>query len=79
VGPTRLTFDASLPRTGGYARTKLSAELSRGDLGVQIYAINPLDSVGDTFAFGNPFNPEGVRQITPQRPVTIGVTLSAAL
>jgi outer membrane receptor protein involved in Fe transport len=79
VGPTRLTFDASLPRTGGYARTKLSAELSRGDLGVQIYAINPLDSVGDTFAFGNPFNPEGVRQITPKRPVTIGVTLSAAL
>ena len=31
------------------------------------------------FAFGNPFNPDQTRQITPQRPRTIGVTLSAAL
>jgi hypothetical protein len=83
VGHSRVTFDAKLPRMGGYARTKLSAEVAGRTLGapvsLQIFVINPLNDFSDTFAFGNPFNPDRVRQITPQRPRTIGLTLSAAI
>lgn len=83
VGHSRVTFDATQPKMGGYARTRLSAEvIGRAGgypVGVQVYVINPLDSFSDTFAFGNPFSQNQTRQITPQRPVTIGVTLSAAM
>jgi len=79
IGRSRVTFDAAQPSMGNYTRTKLSAELSGPHLGVQVYVINPLDARGDTFAFGNPFNPDQTRQITPQRPRTVGVTISAAL
>jgi len=79
VGKSRVTFDATLPQMGGYTRTKLSAELSRRNLGLQVYVLNALDAYSDTFAFGNPFNPDRSRQITPQRPITVGVTLSASL
>jgi outer membrane receptor protein involved in Fe transport len=79
VGRSRVTFDAAPPEMGGYARTKLSAEFVRGGLGVQVFVINPLNDFSDTFAYGNPFNPDQTRQITPQRPRTIGVTLSAAM
>lgn len=83
VGKSRITFDAAQPKMGGYARTRLSAEVlgvARGiPLGVQVYVVNPLDSFSDTFAFGNPFSQSKGRQVTPQRPVTVGVTLSAAM
>jgi len=83
VGKSRVTFDAAQPKMGGYARTKLSAELAGTaagtPVGLQVYVINPLDSFSDTFAFGNPFSLVKSRQITPQRPVMVGLTLSAAL
>lgn len=79
IGRSRVTFDARQPSMGNYTRTKLSAELAGPHVGVQLYMINPLDARGDTFAFGNPFNPDQTRQITPQRPRTVGVTISAAL
>ncbi|HET6971701.1 MAG TPA: TonB-dependent receptor, partial [Phenylobacterium sp.] len=78
VGRSRVTFDATFPKMGGYVRTKLLAEVSRRNLGVQVYMTNPLNNFSDTFAFGNPFNPALTRQITPQRPRTVGVTLFAA-
>jgi outer membrane receptor protein involved in Fe transport len=79
MGRSRVTFDSTFGRMDGYARTKLSAELAAPNFGVQVYVVNPLDSFNDTFAFGNPFNPDRIRQITPQRPITVGVTLSASL
>ncbi|MBU1375094.1 MAG: TonB-dependent receptor [Alphaproteobacteria bacterium] len=83
VGKSRVTFDAAAPKMGGYARTRLSAEVigqaGGFPVGVQVYVINPLDSFSDTFAFGNPFSMGRGRQITPQRPVTVGMTLSAAM
>lgn len=83
VGRSRVTFDASQAKTGGFVRTRLSAEvfgtLYNRPVGLKVYALNPLDSFSDTFAFGNPFNPGQARQITPQRPVTVGITLSAAI
>jgi outer membrane receptor protein involved in Fe transport len=77
VGRSRVTFDASSPKMGGYVRTKLLAELSGKSMGVQVFVTNPLDVLSDTFAFGNPFNPDQDRQITPQRPRTVGLTLFA--
>lgn len=83
VGGSRVTFDASQPKTGGFFRTRLAAELTgtlaARPVGLQVFVLNPLDSFSDTFAFGNPFNPDQARQITPQRPVTVGVTLTAGI
>jgi outer membrane receptor protein involved in Fe transport len=79
VGESRVTFDSTLPKMGGYARTKLSAELSNRNFGVQAFVLNPLNAYSDTFAFGNPFNAGLIRQVTPQRPITFGLTLSAGL
>jgi outer membrane receptor protein involved in Fe transport len=78
VGRSYVTFDASLPKMGGYVRSKLSAELSAGRFGVQAFVTNALNDYSDTFGFGNPFFPLTARQITPQRPRTVGVTLFAA-
>jgi outer membrane receptor protein involved in Fe transport len=80
VGHSRVTFDALEPTTRGYARTRLSAEVYRRALSLQVFVSNPTNAYSDTFAFGNPFNPPPkTLQITPQRPVTLGITLSAAL
>ncbi len=79
VGPSRVTFDDTSPKSDGYANAKLLAELSARGRGVQVFVTNPLDSDNDTFAFGNPFNPNQARQITPQRPITVGVTLFAGI
>lgn len=81
IGASRITFDDSQRRTGDYARTKLSAELANEHFGVQVYILNPTNTRSDTFAFGNPFSNRQnlTRQITPQRPRTVGVTLTAAI
>lgn len=78
LGRSRVTFDASAPEMGDYTRTKLLAELSSRNLGLQVFVTNPTNAFSDTFAFGNPFNPNRTRQITPQLPRTFGVTLFAA-
>jgi len=77
VGRSRVTFDNTYPKMGGYLRTKLLAEVSGERLGMQVFITNPVNSFSDTFAFGNPFNPTQLRQVTPQRPRTVGVTLFA--
>ena len=63
---------------GGYLRTRMAAEVRRNNLGMQLFVTNPANSYSDTFAFGNPFNPSRQRQITPQRPTTVGISLFAA-
>jgi iron complex outermembrane receptor protein len=78
VGRSRVTFDTLFPEMGGYVRTKLLLEMRRKSMGFQVFLTNPTNAFSDTFAFGNPFNPTQARQITPQRPTTLGVTLFAA-
>jgi outer membrane receptor protein involved in Fe transport len=78
VGRSRVTFDATFPKMGGYVRSKLLAELSWRNVGAQVFLNNPQNDFSDTFAFGNPFNPALTRQITPQRPRTVGFTLFAS-
>lgn len=78
VGRSALSFDASLPpRMGHYLRARLTAEVTDGRWTLAAYVNNPLDDTGDTFAFGNPFSFGQVRQVTPQRPRTLGVRLGA--
>jgi outer membrane receptor protein involved in Fe transport len=78
VGRSHVVFSTGFPEMGGYVRTKLLAEVKRGGKGAQIFVTNPTNAFSDTFAFGNQFNPSQARQITPQRPTTLGITLYAA-
>ncbi|MFZ5720347.1 MAG: TonB-dependent receptor domain-containing protein [Pseudomonadota bacterium] len=78
VGRSDLSFNAALtPQMGDYLRTALSAEIATDRWRLQVYATNPLNDDGDTFAYGNPFSFGRVRQVTPQRPRTIGVRIGA--
>ncbi|WP_246263443.1 TonB-dependent receptor domain-containing protein [Caulobacter soli] len=53
----------------------LSLETPRWTLGV--YVDNLFDRTADSFAFGNPFNPPTDAEMTPLRPRTLGLRLSA--
>lgn len=78
VGPARLTFDPALSaRTDPVIDSELLAELVRGGVSGGIFIANPTNASGNTFAYGNPFTFGQVRQVTPQRPRTVGVRLSA--
>ena len=80
VGPARLTFDATLsPRTDAVVNASILAELVGPRWSAGLFVNNPADSAGNTFAYGNPFNFGQVRQVTPQRPRTIGLRLAARL
>lgn len=78
VGLSRVSFDPRLPRTGGFTQTRVLAEISQDGWGAQVFVTNALDSFRDTFSFGNPFTAAQARQITPQRPTTVGATVFAA-
>jgi outer membrane receptor protein involved in Fe transport len=81
VGRSRVTFDTTFQAMGGYVRSKLLAEVRRNvwgaPWGAQVFITNPTNAFSDTFAFGNPFNPTQTQQVTPQRPLTAGLTLFA--
>jgi len=78
VGPARLTFDPTLSdRTDPVVDAEILAELTARRWSAGVFITNPADSSGNTFAYGNPFTFGKVRQVTPQRPRTIGVRLAA--
>jgi outer membrane receptor for monomeric catechols len=74
VGSSHLGFSESTPSMGNYDLASLRVGVSRDAWQITAFADNLLDSRGNTFAFGNPFNP--AKQVTPPRPPTIGFTLS---
>ena len=79
VGPARLTFDPTLSaRTDPVWNVSLLADLVARRWTAGLYVTNPANSAGNTFAYGNPFTFGQVRQVTPQRPRTVGVRLTAA-
>ena len=79
IGRSRLTFDPALsPVMGGYFTGKLSAQIKAPHWRLAAFVENPTNSQGDTFAYGNPFTFGQVRQVTPQRPRTLSLALSAA-
>jgi outer membrane receptor protein involved in Fe transport len=79
VGASRVTFDPALSSTmGDYVRLKVAAALSAPGWSAELYVTNPLNQISNTFAFGNPFTFAQNEQSTPQRPLTVGFTLSAS-
>lgn len=79
VGPSHVTFDASSQTMGGYFADRLSADVTALRWSAGVFVDNLADEAGDTFAFGNPFSFGRIRQVTPQRPRTVGLRLSARL
>ena len=78
IGESRLTFDPRFsPTMGGYYTGKLSAQVMTDGWRAAVFVSNPFNSSSDTFAYGNPFSFGQVRQVTPQRPRTWSLTLSA--
>ena len=79
VGPARLTFDPAFSaRTDPVIDAELLAEVAARRWSVGLFVTNPADTSGNTFAYGNPFTFGQVRQVTPQRPRTIGLRLGAS-
>ncbi|ADG09108.1 TonB-dependent receptor [Caulobacter segnis] len=78
IGRSRLTFDPRYsPSMGGYYTGKLSAQVMTDRWRAAMFVSNPWNSSSDTFAYGNPFSFGQVRQVTPQRPRTWSLALSA--
>ena len=86
IGSSRLTFvETDAAKTGSYVEARLSADIAADHWTAGLFVSNPTDASGDTFAYGNPFtfgpptasDAARVRQVTPQRPRTLGVRLSA--
>ncbi|THD61558.1 TonB-dependent receptor [Phenylobacterium sp.] len=79
TGPARLTFDPTLSsRTDPVVDAEILAEIDSRRWRAGLFVSNPADTAGDTFAYGNPFTFGQVRQVTPQRPRTVGVRLATA-
>lgn len=79
VGPARLSFDPTFSaRTDAVWDASLIADLVARRWSAGLFVTNPAGSAGNTFAYGNPFTFGQVRQVTPQRPRTVGVRLSTA-
>lgn len=79
VGASRVTFDPTLSaKMGDYARMKFATGLAGRGWDAELFITNPLNQLSNTFAFGNPFTFVQAQQTTPQRPRTIGLTLTAS-
>ncbi|HEX7876030.1 MAG TPA: TonB-dependent receptor [Sphingobium sp.] len=78
VGKSRLGVGPILGRTqGDYVDTALTASLARGPLQLSLSLTNLLDSAGNRFSLGTPFNLGG-DYITPLRPRTLRIGLDFA-
>jgi outer membrane receptor protein involved in Fe transport len=78
VGRSQLTFNPNIVAPmGGYVLGRLSAQVSFGRWRLATFLSNPTNETGNTFSYGNPFNFQQVREVTPQRPRSLRLLLSA--
>ena len=78
VGRSQLTFNPNIVAPmGGYVLARLSAQASLGRWRLAAFLSNPTNETGNTFSYGNPFNFQQVREVTPQRPRSLRLLLSA--
>jgi outer membrane receptor protein involved in Fe transport len=78
VGRSQLTFNPAITAPmGGYVLARLSAQVTTGRWRLAAFLSNPTNAAGNTFSYGNPFNFQQVREVTPQRPRSIRILLSA--
>jgi iron complex outermembrane receptor protein len=76
VGRSLVTFNPlTSPQTKGYTLNQLSAQLAADRWRLSAFLINPTNSHDNTFSYGNPFNFQQIAEVTPQRPLTVRVTL----
>ena len=78
VGRSQLTFNpAIIAPMGGYVLASLSAQVVYHRWRLAAFVTNPTNETGNTFSYGNPFNFQQVREVTPQRPRSLRILLSA--
>ncbi|MFC3303905.1 TonB-dependent receptor [Parvularcula lutaonensis] len=75
-GSALLFSEGTSPRSDDVRRIDLRLGGERGPWRVEARAMNLLDNRANTFAFGNPFSFDVTPQQTPQRPRTLGFTVS---
>jgi len=76
VGASSLLFDKNnSPRMGGYSLANIRFGLRHGSWRATVSVENIGNAQADSFSFGNPFSLNTIRQVTPLRPRTIGVSL----
>jgi iron complex outermembrane receptor protein len=77
VGRSQLTFNPAITAPmGGYFVARLSAQIISDRWRLAAFLSNPTNETGNTFSYGNPFNFQQVREVTPQRPRSVRVILS---
>ena len=78
VGRSHLTFEPAMSsEMGDFVGARLSAQYTTPRWSLALFVTNPANAEGDTFSYGNPFSFGQVRQVTPQRPRTALLELSA--
>jgi outer membrane receptor protein involved in Fe transport len=78
IGRSHATFNPMLsPVMGGYVLDKLSGQIQGKGWRLAAYLENPTGERGNTFSYGNPFTIGQLAAVTPQRPRTLRLTLSA--
>lgn len=76
VGPARLSFDPKLDQpTGNVLETTLGASIKWARTCLSLAVENPLNQMGNTFAYGNPFR-LATPQYTPQAPLRATMMLT---
>jgi outer membrane receptor protein involved in Fe transport len=79
AGAERQSFDPAVTaRTDPVWDAALMADVVATHWSAGLFITNPADSAGNTFAYGNPFTfiDPNARQVTPQRPRTVGLRLA---
>jgi iron complex outermembrane receptor protein len=78
VGRSTLTFNPFIQAPmGDYVLGRLSVQASYKRWRLAAFLSNPTNESGNTFSYGNPFNFQQVREVTPQRPRSLRILLSA--
>lgn len=79
IGPSRLGIGPQLgDEQGDYVDTGFSARLGSELRGITISVTNLLDSRGNRFALGTPFDSSTAGFVTPQRPRTVNLAVDLA-
>jgi hypothetical protein len=78
VGESHLGFNEETPQMGDYHLANLRIGFERRHWRAVVFVDNVANSLGNTFAFGNPFSVNRGTQVTPPRPRTVGVSLTWA-
>jgi iron complex outermembrane recepter protein len=75
TGRSYLMFGDQSPTMGNYHEGDFRLEIGRGEWSAGAFMQNSWSETGNSFSFGNPFSQPYERQVTPLRPLTVGLTI----